>query len=129
MFKLHIKAFEYLWLGNLSQEEVSNKNVAAPVATLDNTDGSVLNKVNQLDNSSTLPPTSEIDIHTTKLSINSYIDKMKSKRPLSPLPMDCVEQLYAEEGAPECTIAHLVLENSDRFSYQQLLGEIIFWRL
>lgn len=42
---------------------------------------------------------------------------MKSNHPLSPLPIDCIEQMYSEEGAPEGTVAHLVLEKGKGFLY------------
>ena len=35
---------------------------------------------------------------------------MKSSRPLSPLPTNCIEQIYAKEGPLEGIVAHRVLE-------------------
>ena len=100
----------YGW-GISSQEEVPNKNAAAPAAKLNTTDGSVLEKVNQIDNSSMVPSTlnPEINNHNTKSSINPYIDKMKSSLPLRPLPTDCIEQIFSKEGVPDGTVAQLVL--------------------
>lgn len=51
---------------------------------------------------------------------------MKSSRPLSPLPTDCIEQIYKEEGPIEGTTTHLMLEKSKGFYYQTLLGELMY---
>ena len=84
--------------GSSSQEEVSNENVAVPTSTLKTVDGSVLKQIDTstLDTStlvkSTLSP--EIDDHDISPNVNPYIDKMKPSCPLSPLPTDCIEQMY-----------------------------------
>ena len=66
-------------------------------------------------------------MHDINSSINPDIVKMKSSSPLSPLPTDCIEQkMYSEEGVSEGTFAHLVLEKAKGFSYQQLLGELMY---
>ena len=51
---------------------------------------------------------------------------MKSSRPLTPLPPDCIDQMYAEEGPMENTAAHRALENKKGFSYRTVLGECMY---
>ena len=53
-------------------------------------------------------------------------DSMKSSRPLTPLPPDCIDQMYAEEGPMENTAAHRALENKKGFSYRTVLGECMY---
>ena len=93
--------------------------MATPNASLDTTNGPISKEVNQTDTSSTFPPNSNpiIDTHNTNSSINPSIEKMKSSRPLSPLPIDCIKQMYSGEVSSEGTVAHLVLEKSKGFSY------------
>ena len=50
----------------------------------------------------------------------------KSSKPMSPLPSDCIEQIYSQEGPLENTTAHLVLEKKSGFNYRSLLGELMY---
>ena len=107
--------------GSSSQKEVSNENVAVPTAALKTMDKYVLK---QTDNNMSVAPTlsPQIKDHDINPSINPHIDKMKSSRPLSPLPTDCIEQMYSEEGPPEGTDAHMVLEKGKGFFLSTIIG-------
>ena len=51
---------------------------------------------------------------------------MKSSRPLAPLPTDCIDQMYAEEGPAEGTVQHRVLEKQKGFAYRTVLCECMY---
>ena len=54
-------------------------------------------------------------------------DIMHSSKPISPLPTDSIEQMYAEEGPLENTTAYFVLEKKKGFNYYHiLLGELMY---
>ena len=52
-------------------------------------------------------------------------DFMHSSKPISPLPTNYIEQIYAEEDSLENTIIHIVLEKKKSFNYCTLLGELM----
>lgn len=45
---------------------------------------------------------------------------------MSPLPSDCIEQVYSQEGPLQNTTTHLVLEKKSGFNYRSLLGELMY---
>ena len=51
---------------------------------------------------------------------------MLPSRKISPLPSDCIKQLFKYEGPAEGSNGHLVLEKSSGFSYCTLLGELMY---
>ena len=51
---------------------------------------------------------------------------MHLSQPLSPLPTDCIDQMYKEGGIAEGSTDHMLLEKSKGFSYQTLLGERMY---
>ena len=51
---------------------------------------------------------------------------MHTSKPSSPLPSDCIDQMYLEEGPLENTTAHLALEKKKGFNYCTLLGELMY---
>jgi hypothetical protein len=51
---------------------------------------------------------------------------MKSSKPIAPIPADCIEQLFKDVGPPKDTAAHKALESTRGFSYQTLLGELMY---
>ena len=53
-------------------------------------------------------------------------DFMHTSKPSSPLPSDCIDQMYSEEGPLENTTAHLALEKKKGFNYRTLLGELMY---
>lgn len=50
----------------------------------------------------------------------------KSSKPMSSLLLDCIKQIYSQEGPLENTTAHLVLKKKSGFNYQSLLGELMY---
>lgn len=55
-----------------------------------------------------------------------YTKSMKSSKPLSPLSSDCLEQLFNHVGPKEHSPEALVLEKTAGFSYQSVLGELMY---
>jgi hypothetical protein len=55
-----------------------------------------------------------------------FQDYMKSSKPIAPIPADSIEQLFKDVGPPENTAAHKALESTRGFSYQTLLGELMY---
>jgi hypothetical protein len=53
-------------------------------------------------------------------------DCMESSKPIAPIPADCIEQLFKDVGPPENTTAHKALQSTQGFSYQTLLGELMY---
>ena len=51
---------------------------------------------------------------------------MLPSRKISPLPSDCIDQLFKDEGPTEGSNGHLVLEKSSGFSYCTLLGQLMY---
>ena len=51
---------------------------------------------------------------------------MHTSKPSSLLPLDCIKQMYSEEGHLKNTTAHLVLEKKKGFNYRTLLGELMY---
>ena len=47
-------------------------------------------------------------------------------KPLAPMPSDCIDKMYAEEGFRENTPKHLALERYYGFGYRNLLGELMY---
>ena len=64
-----------------------------------------------------------INSSTSKLPTSNF---MHTSKPSSPLPLDCIEQMYLEEGPLENTTAHLTLEKKKGFNYCTLLGELMY---
>ena len=75
------------------------------------------------------PVTDDNDNDHSRINQNSPKDLAyywKSSKPMSPLPSDCIEQIYSQEGPLENTTAHLVLEKKSGFNYRSLLGELMY---
>ena len=51
---------------------------------------------------------------------------MKSSRPISPLPTDCVKHLFKDVGPRENTPEFHALERTSGFSYRTVLGEMMY---
>ena len=49
-----------------------------------------------------------------------------STKPLSPLPTDCIDKMYSEEGFRENTPTHQALERHFGFGYRNLLGKLMY---
>ena len=58
----------------------------------------------------------------SKTSEEEQSYEMKSKRPISPLPSDCMKQLFNDVGPCENTVEFHLLERNSGFSYQTVLG-------
>ena len=56
----------------------------------------------------------------------SFKDCMKSSRPISPLPPDCVDQLFKQTGPKEGSPEALILEKKSGFVYRTVLGEVMY---
>ena len=75
---------------------------------------------------------SNIDEDESNCRINSSTSKlptsdfMHTSKPSSPLPSDCFDQMYSEEGPLENTTAHLALEKKKGFNYGTLLGDLMY---
>ena len=51
---------------------------------------------------------------------------MKSSKPIVPIPSSSIEQMFRDEGPPESTAAHQVLETQSKYSYRNVLGKIMY---
>ena len=47
-------------------------------------------------------------------------------KPMCPLPTDCIEPMYVDEGPLENTTGHFILEKKKGFNYCTLLGELMY---
>ena len=73
---------------------------------------------------STLTENMEISLES---NFKKEVDmSMMPSTKISPLPSDCIDQLFKDEGPAENTNGHLVLEKSSGFSYRTLLGELMY---
>ena len=45
---------------------------------------------------------------------------------MCPLPTNCVDQMFAEEGSLKNTTGHMILEKKKGFNYRTLLGELMY---
>ena len=45
---------------------------------------------------------------------------------MCPLPTNCIEQMFAEEGPLKNTTGHMILEKKKGFNYCTLLGELMY---
>ena len=50
---------------------------------------------------------------------------MQLSWPLISLPSDCIDQIYKKEGPAEESTGHIMMEQSKRFSYCTLMGELM----
>ena len=55
-----------------------------------------------------------------------YDSNKKMSKPMRPLPTDCIEPMYIEEGPLENTTGHFVLEKKKGFNHCTLLGELMY---
>ena len=59
-------------------------------------------------------------------SKSPILDFIHTSKPSSPLPLDCIEQMYLEECSLENTTVHLALKKKKGFNYCNLLGESMY---
>ena len=65
------------------------------------------------------------DVSSDKVD-EAFQDCMKSSKPLAPLPMDSISQLFNQEGPRENTSEFHALEKASGFSYRTVLGEMMY---
>ena len=51
---------------------------------------------------------------------------MKSSKPIAPIHSGSIEQMFRDRRPPEGTAAHQALENSLKFTYLNVLGELMY---
>ena len=61
-----------------------------------------------------------------KANEKSKTHSMKSSKPLSPLPADCIDTMFKEVGPLEGSVDHTILEKKNGFGYRTLLGELMY---
>ena len=84
-------------------------------------------KCAQLDNRTCVEMSDQTHDSKINLQLPSGMDtSMEPSCTISPLPSDCIDQLYSNKGPAEGLNAHIVLEKSSGFSYRTLLGELMY---
>ena len=69
---------------------------------------------------------SKTNIGTQIFNNEKKFDLMKSNQPLSPLPTNCMKQMYKEDFILEDTSSDHIFERKKIFYFQTLLGEQMY---